>query len=134
MRPLLFVSLLAWSCTTGSSAGPAEVKYDRDACTACGMVISEKEYATEVRGPGGQAMKFDDLGCALSWLERQPFKDDPSTQIWVTGENGEWVDGRTARYASGKVTPMAYGFAPSAGGGLELDDVRAQLRQKKETK
>ncbi len=132
MNKLALIAWLAASCTTGSSAGPVEVKYDRDTCARCSMVISDQAFATEVRGPTGQVVKFDDLGCALGWLEQQPFKDDPATQIWVTGAAGEWVDAKTARYSAGKTTPMAYGFGPSASGGLQLDQVRAQLKAKQE--
>ena len=55
--------------------------------------------------------KFDDIGCAVVWLDGQPWKDDARTEIWVTDQHsGEWIDARLASYVTGKVTPMDYGL------------------------
>lgn len=143
MRALaLTLACSLWLGCTGSGAdGPAEIKFDRDACVACGMIISDRHYAAQVRGPRGGPAKFDDLGCALLWLSRQSFAGDPATRIWVAhSRDGSWLDGRKARYQGGKTTPMGYGFAATGGPeGLDLDtvdrDVRAlaQRRQEKST-
>lgn len=93
--------------------GPAEIRYDRDVCEICRMIISDPRFAAQVRG--GEHMdvwKFDDIGDALHWLKEQPWRDDPKTEIWVTDYDhpGEWLDARKAHYVSGVVSPMDYGF------------------------
>jgi hypothetical protein len=55
--------------------------------------------------------KFDDIGCAVVWLDQQDWKDDVRTEIWVTDQlSGEWIDARRASYVTGKITPMDYGL------------------------
>jgi nitrous oxide reductase accessory protein NosL len=105
--------------------GPVDVKWDRIACERCRMVLSDRHHAAQVRvrQPNGRnrAYLFDDLGCAVIWLEDKPAKDDPATEIWVNDwRTGNWIDARTAFYVPGQVTPMEYGLGaqpePTPGG------------------
>jgi hypothetical protein len=46
------------------------------------------------------------------WLDKQLWKDDPRTEIWVNDhESGDWIDASKAWYLTGKTTPMDYGLA-----------------------
>lgn len=98
------------------TTGPVEVKWDRDACHRCRMVLSDRQHAAEVRvnrKGRSKVYKFDDIGCAVLWLEKQPWKDEPNTktEIWVTDyRNGHWIDARKATYVPGQITPMEYGL------------------------
>ncbi len=127
--PLL---LLLTACTNTPSTGPVEIKWDRDACRACGMVISDPHYAAQVRGgPRHDVTKFDDVGCALKWLDTQPWADDPKTELWVARRtDGAFIDGRTARYVPGPPTPMGFNFGAVDPGptGNDLPTQRAQVR------
>lgn len=109
---LLVLVAALFACSGDPGTGPADVKWDRDACERCRMVVSERGYAAEVRGgPKRQVYKFDEIGCALVWLEDQPWKDDPATEIWVADyRNGQWLDARKAWYVPGLKTPMDYGL------------------------
>ena len=54
-------------------------------------------------------MKFDDIGCAVIWLEDKQWKTDSKTEIWVADyQSGEWIDARTASYVKRKTSPMEY--------------------------
>ena len=45
------------------------------------------------------------------WLEDKPWKDDAATELWVTDHrDGRWIDGRTAVYLGGQMTPMDFGY------------------------
>lgn len=122
MRKVLSLMLLSLAalaavsaCTPKQETGPLPIRWDQESCERCAMAISDRTYAAEVRGaPAGKPTKvhkFDDIGCAVIWLEQQPWKDDPRTEIWVTDwRDGHWIDARTANYVTGKVTPMAYGL------------------------
>ena len=49
--------------------GMAEIKWDRDTCVRCSMVISDRRFAAELRGgPDNTVFKFDDPGCLAFWL------------------------------------------------------------------
>jgi copper chaperone NosL len=95
------------------------------------MVISDRSFAAQVRGDAkAETAKFDDLGCALKWLDSQPFADSPAARVWVARQrDGVFVDARAVRYSSGASTPMGFGFAAvGAEGPLTFADVRAQVR------
>ncbi len=111
--------LTLWACSGKPQTGPGEVRWDREVCQRCAMAISDRNYAAQVRGgPAGsktKLYKFDDLGCAVIWLDKQSWKDDPRTEIWVTDfSNGKWINAKTAWYATGKTTPMDYQLGATA--------------------
>lgn len=127
LRPAgLFAALLFVGCQASSADGPAEIKWDRDACKACGMVISDRHFAAQVRGgPRSAVAKFDDLGCAMKWLDEQPWANEPATQVWVADQgDGHWLDGKTAHYVAGKTSPMGFNFGAVAS--AEGNDFTAQ--------
>jgi len=112
---LLLLAFLLSGCSGQDATGPVEVRWDRDTCTRCAMAVSDRYSAAQVRGaPAGQATRvytFDDIGCAVIWLDGQSWKDDARTEIWVAEmHTGNWIDARTAQYVTGKITPMDYGL------------------------
>ena len=93
--------------------GPEEIRWGREACEICGMIMSDPHFAAEVRGgPDKRLAKFDDIGDAVYWLEAQEWKAAPEVEFWVRdGETGEsWHDARQMRYRPGALSPMDYGF------------------------
>ncbi|MQM30449.1 MAG: protein NosL [Candidatus Accumulibacter phosphatis] len=117
-RPLLSVGA-AWSlaaCSGEPSSGPIQIHWDRDADPRCGMIISDKRFAAQIRDPQGKVWKFDDIGCAMFWLSQRPFNEEtPNTEIWVADYRmGGWIDARQAHYLPGKKSPMGYQFAAVA--------------------
>jgi len=58
-----------------------------------------------------ELVKFDDLGCAVIWLDQQSWKDNPDIEIWVNQyQTGEWIDAKQAHYIINQLTPMNYGL------------------------
>jgi len=45
------------------------IVWGRHACDHCAMAISEQSFAAEVRTAPGEIARFDDFGCAVTWLE-----------------------------------------------------------------
>ena len=96
--------------------GMAEIKWDRDTCTRCSMVISDRRFAAQIRGgEKNTAFKFDDIGCVVVWLRDKkaefPWMEDPSTRFWVadvTGKGERWLDPKKAYFLGGKTSPMGY--------------------------
>ena len=113
---LSLIILFLSSCSGDPGTGPLEPKWDRDTCERCRMVLSDHNFAAQVRYlPEGKKRNkvvwFDDIGCAAIWLSDKPWKDDATTEIWVTDHrNGDWIDARKAFYLKDKLTPMAYGL------------------------
>lgn len=108
---------------TDQPEGMVEIKWDRDTCTRCSMVISDRRFAAELRGgPKDQAYKFDDIGCMVFWLRdkaaEMPWLADAATRFWVadlasTATAMKWLDPRRAHYIT-KSSPMGYNFGAAA--------------------
>jgi len=120
MRYFSSVLVLAVMLMTGFSGceekahnGAAKMHWDRDMCERCKMAISERKFAAQIIDPKTyKVYKFDDIGCAILWMEEEHIPWKAKAVIWVTdAKNGKWIDARQALYVAGAITPMAYGFA-----------------------
>ena len=135
LSAVLLVLLLG--CSAEPDSGPGKIRWDREVCTRCAMSVSEHNYAAQIRHKvAGQKSKlyvFDDIGCAIIWLDQQPWKDDPANEIWVAAyQDGQWLDARKAWYVPGKITPMGYGLGASARqepGAMDFAAARKQVYQ-----
>jgi len=123
-------------CTGEPDTGPVEVKWDRDTCERCRMVLSDPHFAAQIRYyPEGKKRpkveKFDDIGCATLWLEDKAWKDDGRTEFWVADHRTkEWIDAKTATYVLKKTTPMEYGLGaqPEAtSGGMSFEQAKVHI-------
>lgn len=129
---LLAVSTWLLLACSDNGTGPVEVKWDRDACERCRMVLSDRHHAAQIRGgpAGGKARvyKFDDIGGAIVWLQDKAWKDDAGTEFWVNDHrDGRWIDGHKASYVSGQRTPMDFGIGAQdevAEGGMTFQQAR----------
>ncbi|NPA74369.1 MAG: hypothetical protein GXO12_06610 [Epsilonproteobacteria bacterium] len=111
---LSLVSLTAFSgCDKKDPTKPAKMHWDRDMCERCKMAISERKYAVQIVNPAnGKHYEFDDIGCAVLWMDEEhiPWKD--KAVIWITdAKTGKWIDAKKAMYTDDSITPMAYGIA-----------------------
>ena len=107
---LLFLMIIA--CKGGNEEQlPVDFVWDRTRCEECKMALSDPHYSAQVIDAKGQAYFFDDIGCAILWLQRQPWKDKART--WVNDvKTSEWIEAKKANWISGDPqTPMGYGFA-----------------------
>ena len=114
--------LLLASCGEEQTTGAEKVRWDREICARCAMAVSDRKYSAQVRGgrkdKKPKVYKFDDVGCAVIWLDKQNWKDDERTEIWVNDHrDGKWINAKTAWYVEMKNTPMDYGM----GAQIEID-------------
>ncbi len=113
LMPALVFMLTA--CEKEKTTGPIKVRWDREICARCAMAVSDRNYSAQVRGgradKKAKVYKFDDVGCAVIWLDKQKWKDAPRTEIWVNDyKTGGWLDARKAWYVKMNNTPMDYGL------------------------
>ena len=114
-----FFFIIVSACSPQELTGPGEVRWDRETCTRCNMAVGDRYFAAQIRGASAgeksRLYKFDDIGCAVIWLDKQSWKDDARTEIWVADHrNGEWIDAREAFYVTAKISPMNYGLGAQA--------------------
>jgi nitrous oxide reductase accessory protein NosL len=99
-----------------AESGPVEIKYGRDVCEMCGMIISSPRFATELRVTGDSKVhKFDDIGDALNWLSSSCKSLADIKELWVMNstDGKTWLDAQKAYYRRGD-SPMNYNFAAVA--------------------
>jgi hypothetical protein len=132
-------ALLSACGKSGWPDGMAEIKWDRDTCVRCRMVISDRRFAAQARGgPSDLAFKFDDIGCLVFWLKEQAWGTDPGVRLWVADAASKpdrqiWIDPRQAHYLAGKTSPMGYNFAAygeAQTAGISFAEMREQLLRK----
>ena len=46
------------------------MRYGKDECTDCKMIISDQRFGAEIVTKKGRVLKFDDLGCMTAFLKR----------------------------------------------------------------
>jgi nitrous oxide reductase accessory protein NosL len=119
-----FTSLLLAAC--GEEGNWAEdmtpIKWDRDACVRCKMIISDPRFAVEIKGgPKNTVFKFDDMGCAATWriekIKEFPWMTEADTGFWVadySAKGEKWLNALTAHYQSDRTSPMGYNYAAFA--------------------
>lgn len=113
---LLFILALVFSCKDNPGVGPAEVYYGEDICERCKMIISEKAFTAQYTLPGGEARKFDDLGCMIHYISDggggETERDEITAYYVKEYATGEWIDGASAYYVwtENIKTPMGHGI------------------------
>jgi copper chaperone NosL len=113
ISPLLVaLTLLVAACASAEASGPPDIKYGRDICVNCGMIISEARFATAYRTPGGEEKKFDDLGDMVVYgIDSGELAQ--ASGVWVHDfETEEWTEATSAFYVPtlAAATPMGHGI------------------------
>ena len=129
------LTLLLGGCSNEPDTGPGKIRWDRDVCERCVMAVSDPNFSAQIRGgpvDGKQKLyKFDDLGCAVIWLDEQDWKNNPAVEIWINHyQTGEWIDARKAWYVKNQLTPMNYGLGAQvehAPGALNFEQARTHI-------
>jgi len=132
---LIPVFLFLTACEEEQTTGAVKIRWDREICARCAMAVSDRNYSAQVRGgregKKPKVYKFDDVGCAVIWLDKQNWKDDPRTEIWVNEySTGKWIDARKAWYVEMKNTPMDYGLGAQtakAEGALNFEQAKKHI-------
>ncbi|MCP4935164.1 MAG: protein NosL [bacterium] len=136
---VIALPLLTAGCFGDPETGPVEIKWDRDTCEVCRMLISDRHYAAQLRGgPKHKAYKFDDMGELVHWLDVQTWKNDPKVELWVMDMDtgSKWLDARKVRYMPNQTTPMNYGFGAvedNRKGSVSFEEMVKKVRQRGST-
>jgi len=116
-----------WSATPAE--GPAPVAWDRTRCERCGMLVSERGFATQLHTRDGRTRVFDDPGCLF--LHRE--EEGPEVhRIWLRHHREpRWLPLERVVFERVETSPMGYGLAARERGELDgrgLDPGEARRR------
>lgn len=105
--------LFLLACSTDPDAPPS-VRYDLDACTECGMLVSDPAYAAALVTQDGRTLPFDDPGC----LFHHVMDEAPSVRaMWFHhGAGDRWLRQTEAAFTPGTTSPMGSGLLPVPAG------------------
>ncbi len=109
---VLLLVLLLTGCGE-IDTGAKDIKFDREICERCKMIVSDRKYAAQTVNPDtGKRYYWDDIGCAVLWFDEQGIDWEEKAITYVTdAESGEWVNVQDAFWVRGEITPMDYGWA-----------------------
>lgn len=122
LTPLTTLLLAACGEDGDWAEGMTPIKWDRDACQRCKMIISDPRFAVEIKGgPNKTVFKFDDMGCAATWrvekISEYPWMTAADTGFWVadySAKGKKWLSPLTAHFLNGRTSPMGYNYAAFA--------------------
>ena len=112
---LLTLSMIFFlACSEQEQAkGAAKMHWDRDMCSRCVMVISDRKNSVQVyMNETKKTYKFDDIGCMVLFADEEKIDIFKDSRILITDvKTGEWIDARAAFFTSKNTTPMGFGFS-----------------------
>jgi hypothetical protein len=120
---------IAWSVLASATLpdGPAELVWDKAACTACGMHVGEPPFAAQLTTKDGRVHAFDDPGCLFLFVDEQ--HPDVHSMFFRHHREERWLDRAHVGFVPASPTPMGFGFAAvdgTAAGAIDYDQARAQ--------
>ncbi len=108
------VTLPLAACQRKRELSPPQIRYGRDTCAECGMILSDSRFAAAAATANGETYLFDDIGCLLIYRQKhQPawaahWVHDLDTQSWLPAESAWYLVSTNVR------SPMGYGIAAFA--------------------
>ena len=109
-KTILPALLLLFVACRGGDVKPVDLETG-DSCAFCRMAMSGREFAAEIIPTGGEALKFDDIGCSLAYLREHG--ELRSSVIFVNDfELRKWLPARDAWFVKSESikTPMGGGI------------------------
>lgn len=110
---IAFSGLLLVGCGQEIDLKAQAPKWDVQTCDRCKMLLSDTKFSAQIVNPAdGKHYFFDDLGCALLWLQTKEAQGwaDHAIVYATDPQNGKWLNIADNQLIFGYVTPMAYGL------------------------
>lgn len=110
---LLLLVFFSMGCEVKIDTKAKDIKWDREVCQRCKMIISNRNYAVQIINPiNGERFYFDDIGCMVVWFKEEKLSWEDKAIIYISdATTGEWLDAKEAYWVYGAITPMAFGFS-----------------------
>ena len=109
MMTALVLGAAGCGMSSSASAEP-KIRYGKDVCSSCKMIISEERFAAAVVKEPEEVYRFDGIGCMQEFLKTH---SDPGDRVWVHDfKTQKWIDAQSATivHRPEKITPMGDGL------------------------
>jgi len=110
----IILILTVSGCVGEHRRRPPVIRYGRDVCDECRMIISEERFSAASFNSEGEAVRFDGIGCLIRYHVRHPLHAE---KTWVHDYQSEkWVQADSAFFVSTQTvaTPMGSGIVAFA--------------------
>lgn len=108
----IVLSLLS-ACQGRQDAGEPSIRFGRDTCRECKMIINEPLYAAAWVRQGHEILRFDSIECMIRALQKE---NAGSGAFWVHDyHSGNWIQAAAAFYVLSEKL-----FSPMGGGIIAL--------------
>lgn len=137
---LIAIFLTLSGCSPSVDMKSPKIRYGRDGCDECHMIISNASFAASLATRNQTYHKFDDIGCLLRFLGSR----NDAAEIWVNDYTAEKpIKAHYAFYVKQNTqqTPMGYGILAFAtnesaqkfgdGDVFSFDDLLKQFKESK---
>ncbi|MBI4373048.1 MAG: nitrous oxide reductase accessory protein NosL [Candidatus Omnitrophica bacterium] len=107
---LAFLVFSAAGCGKVDLESPPKIRYGKDICSECGMIVSEQQFAAASVDQDGNMSKFDGIGCLILHQAKQT---SSAHRTWVRDyKTEEWIEVNNAFFVNAEnlVTPMGFGL------------------------
>jgi len=109
----LFLLLLLFACEVKPE--PEPIRYGKDACAWCRMIIADAGFAAELKTKKGKVYKFDAPECLAAFVLSGQIKKDEILGMWVAdfAQKGKLIPVEQAKFlVSEKIkSPMGLNIA-----------------------
>jgi copper chaperone NosL len=125
-RFLIVLGALSLAGCQASQESPPQIRYGRDTCAQCGMIISEARFAAAYRTRQGHWRLFDDIGDMLAY--QSAHREDVAI-FWVHDyETQEWLRAEGVFFVKSPAlsTPMGHGVV-ALGSRARADQLARQV-------
>lgn len=89
-------------------AGPQPIGWDRESCTECHMLISDRHFAAQLQAADGAIRNFDDPGCLMLYVAHQ--RTRVHAMYFLDSKSGQWLRSEEAGFARSTNSPMGRGL------------------------
>lgn len=116
-RKYKLICLLLIVCASGCSSieeFPVAM-YEDDQCEECRMIISDAQFAVQVKTEKSGIVKFDDISCMLDYYKKNQLTSTSAPAYVVDYHSKEWISADKAYYVFSEEihTPMHSGIIAS---------------------
>jgi len=110
---IIGIMIITLGCEQKDPSSAHNVHFDRDMCERCKMVISDRNYVAQIVDVEKRdAYNFDDIGCAVIWLDKNRIKLHENYKFYIADKStGEFIDINSAYFSKGGTTPMDFGIS-----------------------